>query len=123
MGRVSQEPQPAPLVCRLPPTSTPLSLVREGGTWAVLMARNPKPRLERALVPIWDILSADERRALLRMGDLPRDYRPVIDRPPSRQQRLEGIRELDRIMRQKPGRIGQLREDLLLRVEPDECGE
>ena len=87
------------------------------------MARNPKPQLERALVPLWDILSLDERSALLRVGGLPRDYRPVIDQPPNRRQRLEGIRELDRIMRQRPGRIGQLPEDLLLRVEPDEGGE
>ena len=85
------------------------------------MARNPKPQLERALVPLWDILRLDEKRALLRVGGLPADYRPVIDRPPSRRQRLEGIRELERIMRQRPGRIGQLPEDLLLRVEPDEA--
>lgn len=87
------------------------------------MARSPKPQLERALVPLWDILSADERRALLRMGRLPPDYRPVIETPPTRQQRLEGIEELDRIMRLRPGRIGQLREDLLLRVEPDKGDE
>ena len=87
------------------------------------MAGSPKPQFERALVPLWDILSADERRALLRMGDLPDNYQPVIDAPPSRQQRLEGIEEIDRIMRQKPGLVGQLPEDLLLRVEPDEEGE
>ena len=87
------------------------------------MARKPRPQLERALVPLWDILAADEKRALLRVGGLPQDYRPVIDAPPTRRQRLEGIAELDRIMRQRPGRIGQLREDLLLRVEPDEGGE
>ena len=87
------------------------------------MARNPKPQLERSLVALWDILSADERAALLRMGRLPHDYRPVVDRKPSRQQRLEGIRELDRIIRQRPGLVGQLPEDLLLRVEPDEEGK
>ena len=87
------------------------------------MGRNPKPQLERALVPIWDILEPDEQRALLRIGNLPPDYRPVIETKPTRRQRLEGIEELDRIMRQRPGRIGQLREDLLLRVEPDEGGE
>ena len=87
------------------------------------MARNPKPQLERALVPLWDILRLDEKRALLQFGGLPPDYRPVIDQPPTRRQRLEGIREIDRIMRQKPGLVGQLREDLLLRVEPDEGGE
>lgn len=85
------------------------------------MARNPKPQIKRALVPLWDILSLDERRALLQVGGLPRDYRPVIDQAPSRRQRLEGIRELERIMRLRPGRIGQLPEDLLLRVEPDEA--
>ena len=84
------------------------------------MARNPKPRLERSLVVLWDILRLDEKRALLRVGGLPADYRPVIDRMPTRRQRLEGIAEIDRIMRQKPGLVGQLREDLLLRVEPDE---
>ena len=78
---------------------------------------------ERALVPLWDILSLDERAALLQVGGLPHDYRPVIDRKPSRRQRLEGIRELDRIMRLRPGMLGQLREDLLLRVEPDEEGQ
>ncbi len=87
------------------------------------MARNPKPQLERALVALRDILRADEWAALLRMGGLPHDYRPVVDAKPTRQQRLEGIRELERIMRMKPGRIGQLPEDLLLRVEPDEGGE
>ena len=85
------------------------------------MARNPKPRLERSLVVLWDILRLDEKRALLRVGGLPADYRPVIDQAPSRRQRLEGIRELERIMKQRPGRIGQLPEDLLLRVEPDEA--
>ena len=87
------------------------------------MARNPKPQIERALVPLWDILSLDEKRALLRVGGLPDGYRPVVDAPPTRRQRLEGIRELERIMKQRPGRIGQLPEDLLLRVEPDEGGE
>ena len=84
------------------------------------MAGSPKPQIERSLVAIWDILSADEKRALLRVGGLPENYRPVIDAPPTRQQRLEGIGEIDRIMRLKPGLVGQLPEDLLLRVEPDE---
>jgi hypothetical protein len=78
-----------------------------------------KPQLERSRVAIWDILSADEKRALLQIGHLPADYRPVIDRAPSRQ--LEGPREIDRIIRQRPGIVGQLREDLVARVDPEEA--
>ena len=86
------------------------------------MAGSPKPQIERSLVAIWDILSADEKRALLRVGGLPGNYRPVIEQPPTRQQRLEGSREIDRIMRQVP-MFDQLPEELLLRVEPDEGAE
>lgn len=119
--------------------SAPRAATDATGTWAtpgigaaaagaesrsVAGSRRGRPvPFERALVPLWDILSLDERAALLQVGGLPRDYRPVTDHKPSRRQRLEGIRELDRIMRQRPGRIGQLREDLLLRVEPDEEGQ
>ena len=78
------------------------------------MAR--KPQLKRSLVAVWDILRDDDRRALLRVYSLP-DYRP--GRAPSRQ--LEGPREIDRIIRQRPGIGGQLREDLILRVDPEEA--
>ena len=56
------------------------------------------------------------RRALLREYSLP-DYRP--GRAPIRQ--LEGPSEIDRIIRQRPGIVGQLREDLVARVDPEEA--
>ena len=84
------------------------------------MAHKPKPRLERALVPVWDILSLEEKRALIDDGLLPRGYEPQIDRTPSRQQRLEGLAELGRIMRLPPGRLEQMKREMIDRVEPEE---
>jgi hypothetical protein len=89
-----------------------------------------RPISDRALVAFWDVLDEHERRAMRRAGDRPDDWeppRPPVTRRSSstpitrmvRAEVLEGLEELARIMRMPPGRIAQLKESLIERVEPE----
>lgn len=73
--------------------------------------------------PIWTLLSPEQRAALRHRFGLPRDWRPPHEpEPPLVERRLEGLDELARIMKWPPGRLGQLKQSLIDRVEP-EAGE
>lgn len=64
----------------------------------------------------WKWLTSTERRHLRAILRLSPDARPRAARPRA----LEGRAELGRIMKTPPGRIGQLKEELIQRVEPEE---
>ena len=65
----------------------------------------------------WKWLTSDERRHLRAVLRLSPDVRPRAAKPRA----LEGRAELGRIMKAPPGRIGQLKEELIQRVEPEEA--
>jgi hypothetical protein len=54
------------------------------------------------------------------IGGLPRDWRPDLREPPTTQQQLEGIEELERLARMRPGLIGTWPERLIDRVKRQE---
>ena len=64
----------------------------------------------------WKWLTSHERRHLRSILRLSPAARPRAAKPRT----LEGRAELGRIMKAPPGRIGQMREDLIQRVEPEE---
>lgn len=81
----------------------------------------------RSWFTILDLLPPDQRRAYLEIKGYPPEYKP----PPLEWQgekrerrrkrtRLEPLAEIGRIMRQRPGITGQLKDDLIERVEPEE---
>ena len=67
----------------------------------------------------WKWLTSGERRHLRSLFRLSSDARSRAAKP----QALEGRAELGRIMRSPPGRIGQLKEELIQRVDPEEESE
>ncbi len=64
----------------------------------------------------WKWLTSTERRHLRSILRMSSGDRPRVPKPRA----LEGRSELGRIMKVPPGRIGQMREDLIQRVDPEE---
>ena len=82
----------------------------------------PKPaRPPRHLVAIWDLLSDDVRDQLRAVAGYPPGWRPRPEPPPTARQRLEGLAELEKIMKLPPGFIGQWRAELLEQVAQEEA--
>ena len=70
--------------------------------------------------PLWEVLSPDERDAMRLAFGLPAGWSPPAEPQVTLDQRLEQLEELGRIMKMPPNRIGQWKEDLIQRVEPEE---
>lgn len=85
------------------------------------MTRTPKPPPppDRSWWFVWDMLSDSEKRQMRQIAGFAADWQPDSQRALTRKQRLEGLDELKRIMPMPPGRIGQMREDLIERVDPE----
>ena len=69
--------------------------------------------------PIYWLLQPAEQAALRAAWGLTDAWKPPPPEPVSRERVLEGLRELERLMKLPPGRIAQLREDLIERVDPE----
>lgn len=81
----------------------------------------PKPaRPPHHLVRVWDLLSDDMRDQLRAVAGYPPDWRPRPEPPPTARQRLEGLAELERLMKLPPGFIGQWRAELVEQVAREE---
>ena len=81
----------------------------------------PKPsRPSRHLVAVWDMLSEDVRDQLRAFAGYPPGWRPRPEPVPTARQRLEGLAELEKIMKLPPGFIGQWRAELLEQVAREE---
>ena len=83
---------------------------------ASLVASRGKPPHRNWVPWFWKLLKPAERHHLRSVMRLSSSTRPRAPKPRA----LEGLSELKRIMPMPPGRIGQMREDLIQRVEPGE---
>ena len=84
------------------------------------MSRKDKPNW----VPhFWKMLTPAERDHLRSVLSLSPNRSASASPKRPKPRALEGRAELKRIMPMPPGRIGQMREDLIERVEPEEEGE
>ncbi len=70
--------------------------------------------MTRSTWPLWDCLSADEQAAIHKRypGAVPR-RRPPVKKPENLQPEEELNKDTDRLMRQRPGLLGQQKGDPL----------
>lgn len=89
------------------------------------MTASPKPPPpERNLAPpLWHILTPQEQDAIRVRFGLANGWKPPAEPDQPLEKRLESLPELARVMRMKPGRIGQLKEELIQRVDRPEGEE
>ena len=84
------------------------------------MSRGKPVPPEHHYSPIYWLLKPTEQTAFRAAWGLTDAWEPPPQEPVSRERVLEGLDELARIMRWKPGYVGQLKEELINRVEREE---
>ena len=79
------------------------------------MTKRKPARPERTTQRLWDLLEPDEQRLIGNlMGNM------IAAEPVARKRQLEGLREIERIMRLPPGRLAQYPEELIVLTETEE---
>ena len=74
-------------------------------------------RSSRSWYAVWELLDKEQRAAICAYQGYPPEWRPGREMPPVRPRGLEGLAEIGRIMRMRPGLIGNWPDEAIERTE------